>query len=206
MRAPRARMPIACKKKNEKRKKNTPRNARGFRSPLQRAPFFASLSPFSFYLSLFHPSFFCSSPHRAGNSRGWRRNIFPWTWVRADMWNEARSDRWKLFNDRQNDRSHLDQDRLVEKSDCVYISHFLPFRANNQPVCKTVYFVIFKPTFDKFLMSLSITKTLIADCWLCDYWEQFQIDCCSIWYYNETTIKQNISSFIKIFSFFSLPI
>jgi len=29
-------------------------------------------------------------PCRAGNSRGRQRNIFPWTWVRADMWNETR--------------------------------------------------------------------------------------------------------------------
>lgn len=77
--------------------------------------------------------FFAATPCCAGNSRGRWRNIFLWTWVRADMWNEARFASWKLFNDRQNDRSHLDRVReRGEKGSIVYISDFVPFHANNQ--------------------------------------------------------------------------
>lgn len=98
---------------------------------LQRAPFFASFSP---SLTPFF-FFFCrhAVPCCAGNSRGRRRNIFPRTWVRADMWNEARFAGWKLFNDRQNDRSHLDGTHgRGKEGSIVYISDFVPFHSNNQ--------------------------------------------------------------------------
>lgn len=72
--------------------KKTRHAARGFRSAGHCSarhsshPFHPLSNPFLFFTAMPRRAVPC----RAGNSRGWRRNIFPWTWVRADMWNEAR--------------------------------------------------------------------------------------------------------------------
>lgn len=159
------RMPIVCKK-------NTPRSAWfSIGGTLQRAPFFASFSPSLTPFLFFSPPR-RAVPCRAGNSRGRRRNIFPWTWVRADMWNEARFAGWKLFNDRQNDRSHLRRGLLdaARRGSIVYISHFVPFHFNNQLVydqSRVVY--LLHPNRHSSLLNTSKSFLLLSvygGCWV----------------------------------------
>lgn len=59
----------------------------------------------------FPPPFFSNHHHHHHHHRklSWSaKHFFPWIWMRADAWNEARFVGWKLFNDRAKRQLELD--------------------------------------------------------------------------------------------------